>query len=101
MPKRGFTDLPTERAQEMQRIIREEREKGRVLSGEKERGTEKSVLGKIWYGDQPEDWKERRMEEERKALEEGKGYMEMIFEQIWEVWSWEKKGGDDDDEGKK
>jgi hypothetical protein len=100
MPKRGFTDLPTERAQEMQKIIREEREKGRVLSGEKERGPEKSVLGKIWYGDQPEDWKERRMEEERKALEEGKGYMEMIFEQIWEVWSWEKKGGDDD-EGKK
>jgi hypothetical protein len=33
-------------------------------------------------------------------LEEGKGYMEMIFEQIWEVWSWEKKGGTDDENKK-
>jgi hypothetical protein len=100
MPRRGITDLPTERARDMQRIIREEREKGRVLSGERGEEKDKSVLGRIWYGDQPEDWKEKRMEEERKALEEGKGYMEMIFEQIWEVWSWEKKKGDGD-EGKK
>jgi hypothetical protein len=106
MPKSGITDLPTERAREMQKIIREQREKGRqtgVLSGENGPSggpQEKDILRRIWYGDQPEDWKERRMEEERKALEEGKGYMEMIFEQIWEVWSWEKKGGTDDENKK-
>jgi uncharacterized protein YdaU (DUF1376 family) len=102
----AVTDLPTERAREMQKIIREEREKGRqagVLSGEHGPSggrEEKGILGRIWMGDQPDDWKEKRMEEERKALEEGKGYMEMIFEQVWDVWNWDKKKGNDD-EGKK
>jgi hypothetical protein len=99
-------DLPTDRAREMQKIIREEREKGRqtgVLSGEHGPSggrQEKGVLGRIWMGDQPDDWKEKRMEEERKALEEGKGYMEMIFEQIWDVWNWDAKKGNDGEEKK-
>jgi hypothetical protein len=88
-------DLPTERAREMQKIIREEREKGRgVLSGEGEQS--RSALGRLWMGDEKEGWKERRLEEERKALEEGKGYMDMIFEQVWEVWNWDKKKGGED-----
>jgi hypothetical protein len=103
--------LPTERAREMQKIIREEREKGRrmdgVLSGENgvagsgSRNEEKGVLRQLWMGDEKEGWKERRLEEERKALEEGKGYMDMIFEQIWEVWNWDKKKGNDGDGEKK
>lgn len=91
-------DLPTERAKEMQKIIREEREKGRRLEGREE---EKSVLGKLWMGDEKEGWKERRLEEERKAIEEGKGYMDMIFEQVWEVWNWDKKKGSGEEGGKK
>ncbi|KAH3975701.1 hypothetical protein HBI56_084270 [Parastagonospora nodorum] len=82
--------MPTEKAREMQRVIREEREKGRRGLGEDEKG----LLGKIWMGEEKEGWKERRLEEERRALEEGKGYWDMIFEQIWEVWNWDKKGGD-------
>lgn len=96
--------MPTEKAREMQRLIREEREKGLrgldrngnggVLSGEGEGKNEGSVLSRIWMGDEKEGWKERRLEEERKALEEGKGYMDMIFEQIWDVWNWDKKKGE-------
>lgn len=37
-------------------------------------------------------WKENRLREEREALEEGKGYGDIIMEQIWEVWNWGGKG---------
>jgi hypothetical protein len=99
-------DLPTDKAREMQSRIREEREKGRrregALSGEgQDNGEEKGLLGRLWMGDEKEGWKERRLEEERKALEEGKSYMDIIYEQIWEVWNWDKKKGDDEGRGKK
>ncbi|KAL6711427.1 hypothetical protein ACN47E_004361 [Coniothyrium glycines] len=91
--------LPTERAKETQRILREEREKSRkTLERQPE---EKSLLGKIWMGDEKEGWRERRIEEEKKAIEEGKSYTDMIFEQIWEVWNWDKKKGSQDNERKK
>jgi hypothetical protein len=54
-------------------------------------------LGRLWMGDETEGWKERRLEEEKKALEEGKGYTDMILEQIWDVWNWDKKKGKDDE----
>ena len=92
-------ELPTERAKEMQKILQEEREKSRRTLERKE-GQEKSILGKLWMGDEEEGWKERRLEEEKKAIEEGKSYGDMIFEQIWEVWNWDKKNGRGDD-GKK
>ncbi|KAJ4376234.1 hypothetical protein N0V83_001517 [Neocucurbitaria cava] len=73
-------ELPTERARETQRILAEEREKGRRAL----------------------DRKERRLEEERKALEEGKSYTDMIFEQIWDVWNWDKKkSGKSGEDGEK
>ncbi|KAF2126835.1 hypothetical protein P153DRAFT_262259, partial [Dothidotthia symphoricarpi CBS 119687] len=90
-------DLPTERAREVQRVLREEREKGRRdlerrgIDSEEGKGVE-GALKKLWMGDEKEGWKERRLEEERKALEEGKTYTDMIFEQIWDVWNWDKKG---------
>lgn len=89
-------DLPTERAKEVQRILREEREKSRKTL-ERQEPQEKSLLGKIWMGDEKEGWKERRLEEEKKALEEGKTYTDMIFEQIWEVLNWDKKDTRDDE----
>ena len=97
-------ELPTERARETQRILAEEREKGRKAlekQGE-EKEKERGVLAKLWMGDEKEGWKERRLEEEKKALEEGKSYTDMIFEQIWDVWNWDKKkGGKGDDESKR
>lgn len=97
-PFRAVADLPTERAREVQRKLAEEREKGRRALGKTEE--DKSVLQKIWMGDETEGWKERRLEEEKKALAEGKSYTDMIFEQIWDVWNWDKKGKKED-EGKK
>ncbi|KAF2822163.1 hypothetical protein CC86DRAFT_373342 [Ophiobolus disseminans] len=97
---RRLDAMPTEQAREMQRRIREEREKGRMLSGESG-AEEKGIFGRLWMGDEKDDWKERRLEEERKALEEGKGYMDMIFEQIWDVWNWDKKKGDGEEGSKK
>lgn len=93
-------DLPTEKAKEVQRLLREEREKSRKTL-ERPELEQKSVFNKIWMGDEKEGWKERRLEEEKKALEEGKTYTDMIFEQIWEVWNWDKKKGKEDSEGKK
>jgi hypothetical protein len=89
-------DLPTERAREMQKVIRDEREKGRQ-GLQRQEGEEKGMLGRLWMGDETEGWKERRLEEEKKALEEGKGYTDMILEQIWDVWNWDKKKGKDDE----
>jgi hypothetical protein len=97
-------DLPTERAKEMQRILKEEREKSRRALERNDpsaEGVEKGILGKLWMGDEKEGWKERRLEEEKKALEEGKTYTDMIFEQIWEVWNWDKKKEGKVDEEKK
>lgn len=89
-PFRAVTDLPTERAREVQAKLKELRDEERRKLGKTEE--DKSVLKKIWMGDETEGWKERRLEEERKALEEGKSYTDMIFEQIWDVWNWDKKG---------
>jgi hypothetical protein len=83
--------MPTEKAREMQRKIAEEREKGRKALGA---GPEQNsgVLQKLWMGDEKEGWRERRLEEEKKAMEEGKSFSDMIFEQVWDVWNWDKKG---------
>lgn len=93
-------DLPTDRARETQKIMREEREKSRKMLERKEE-QEKGILGKLWMGDEEEGWKEKRLGEERKALEEGRGYGDLILEQIWDVWNWDKKKKSKDDEGKK
>jgi hypothetical protein len=93
-------DLPTERARETKKLLAEEREKSRKALERKDPGAqseEKGILGRLWMGDEKEGWKERRLEEEKKALEEGKTYTDMIFEQIWEVWNWDKKRGDDEE----
>ena len=95
-------ELPTERARETQKILAEEREKSRRALERKDpgaQGEEKGILGRLWMGEEKEGWKERRLEEEKKALEEGKTYTDMIFEQIWDVWNWDKKKGNE--EGKK
>lgn len=71
-------------------------------------GKEKSILQKMWYGQEGEDWKQKRDEREKKALAEGRGYGDLIMDQIWEVWNWgqtseKEKGGDwkEKEDGKK
>ncbi|KAF1831144.1 hypothetical protein BDW02DRAFT_572322 [Decorospora gaudefroyi] len=96
--------LPTERAEEMHKVLQEERDKGRRPLERKDPGAEKEekgIFGRIWMGDETEGWKERRLEEERRAVAEGKSYTDVIMEQIWEVWNWDKKKDGKDDEEKK
>ncbi|KAF2628474.1 hypothetical protein BU25DRAFT_36799 [Macroventuria anomochaeta] len=96
-PFRAVGELPTEKAREMQRVLREKREEERRKLGKGPE--EEGLLKKIWMGGETEGWKDRRLEEEKKALEEGKSYTDMIFEQIWDVWNWDKK--DKNGDGKK
>jgi hypothetical protein len=72
-----------------------------------QQGNEKSILQKVWYGQEGEDWKQKRDEREKKALADGRGYGDLIMDQIWEVWNWgqtseKEKGGDgkEKEEGK-
>jgi hypothetical protein len=51
---------------------------------------EKGIITRVWLGGEGEDWKAKRDQREREALEEGKGYGGLIMEQIWEVWNWGK-----------
>lgn len=92
------TDLPP-KAQEVQARLREERRRMNNADavavdavGEKR---ERGVMGKLWMGDEGEDWKRKRDEKEKEALEEGRGYGGLIMDQIWEVWNWGKKEAED------
>ncbi|KAJ8128850.1 hypothetical protein O1611_g4779 [Lasiodiplodia mahajangana] len=58
--------------------------------------TEKGILQRIWMGDAEPDWKEKREQKEREALQEGGGgYWGLITEQIAEVWNGGRKSGGD------
>lgn len=106
-PMAAITDpLPSERAHEIQAQLRAARDaqlkSNNLVSDEIERlkrqqQQEKGAVERIWMGDEKPGWKERRLEEERKALEEGKGYGDLIMEHIWDVWNWGKKSSDQDD----
>lgn len=107
------SDLPSERAGEVQKMIKEEkarREKTRELlaSGMSEDHVrrvqelgrenrqaqstgeqgEKTTLGAIWMGDADKDWKEKRAKKEQEALQEGgEGIWGLITDQISEVFT--------------
>ena len=51
---------------------------------------ERGLIGKLWLGGEGKDWKTKRDQREKEALEEGRGYGGLIMDQIWEVWSWGK-----------
>ncbi|KAL4939946.1 hypothetical protein BDV06DRAFT_213889 [Aspergillus oleicola] len=101
--------LPSDRAMEVQRRLREDRERlireeygdgskemERLRAQEeKRRNADKGVINQVWMGGEEKGWMERRLEEERKALSEGKGYGDLIKEHIWDVWSWGEKEGKD------
>ncbi|KAK4952234.1 hypothetical protein LTR28_006709 [Elasticomyces elasticus] len=88
------TNLPTERAREFQRRLREERaareahDRALGVGNLEETEKHKGILERVWMGDEKEGWKERRMMEEREAFEEGKSLWDIMIDQIWEVWNW-------------
>ncbi|KAH8672569.1 hypothetical protein BGZ60DRAFT_429898 [Tricladium varicosporioides] len=51
---------------------------------------ERSLLQKVWFGGEKSNWKKERDKREKEALEQGKGYGDLISDQIWEVWNWGK-----------
>ncbi|MCJ1371972.1 hypothetical protein MMC20_003193 [Loxospora ochrophaea] len=99
--RRGFwSDLPGEKARETREGLRRQKEKAELEEG-KDRDEPRGLMGvgkKLWMGDEKEGWRERRMQEEREALEEGKGYGSLIMDQIWEVWNQGKKDLEEDEE---
>jgi hypothetical protein len=93
-------DLPSEKAEALQAQLRAARDAhirdGTVTEEELERlkrrqRQDAGLAGQIWMGGETEGWKERRLKEEQKALDDGKGYGDLIKEHIWEVWNWGQK----------
>lgn len=65
---------------------------GQGVFGELEKEKEsKGIVKRIWYGGEGEDWKEKRDQREKEALENGDGYGGLIMNQIKEVFNFEKK----------
>ncbi|CAI7630870.1 unnamed protein product [Penicillium manginii] len=98
-------ELPSERAQEIQARLRAAREAqmkeavGEELEKLKAReAQEQGVVQRVWMGGEAPGWMEKRLQEEQKALEEGKGYGDLIQEHIWDVWNWGKKEEEEEDE---
>lgn len=105
------SELPSEKAREIQARLRAARDaqikEGGAVGEELERlkarqRQEKGVLEQVWMGREEEGWKERRLREEQQALEEGKGYGDLIKEHIWDVWTWGEKESEEkkDESGK-
>lgn len=74
--------LPTEKAQQTKALLAAQKARREEAEAEK-----RGLLKQVWMGDEKEDWKKRRIEEDRKALASGKGYGDLIMDQIWEVWN--------------
>lgn len=71
--------------QEMQRLKPDSSETGQVTSELQASQSQREV------------WKAQREREIQDDLDVGKGFGEMITDQIWEVWNWGKKSEDEDD----
>ena len=98
-PESVSASLPTDRAREFQQQWKEQREAQMQREGRTTAETEKAkqgVLDKIWMGKETEGWSEKREKEVQEALAEGKGYGDIIMDQIWDVWNWGKKTDEDD-----
>ncbi|KHN95745.1 uncharacterized protein MAM_06357 [Metarhizium album ARSEF 1941] len=84
-----FDNSLPEGARKTQQLLREQRKKeaaeqrGQLQEKNKTTGMVKG----IWMGGESEDWQEKRAEEHRRSIEEGKGLSGIIFEQIADVWN--------------
>lgn len=75
---------------DVQRALREQRTED-LLAQQK---NQHSVVGEV---EKVGGWREQREKEVEEALEEGKGIMDMVTDQIWEVWNWGKPKDEDED----
>ena len=78
------TGLP-EGAKRTQQLLREQRE--REAAEKKKKDNAGSLVKGIWMGNETEGWQEKRAEEHKRSIEEGKGLSGIIFEQISDVWN--------------
>ncbi|KAK1835963.1 hypothetical protein QBC39DRAFT_378638 [Podospora conica] len=90
---KGGEALPTERAREVKAMLGRERERRLRAEGEKVVEERRGFWKRLWMGEEREGWQERRLAEERKALESGKGYSDLIWEAFEEAWGTKKTGG--------
>ena len=63
-------------------------------------GGVRGLLRKAWMGDEKAGWQKRRLERESEELESGKGYGDLIMEQVREVFPrfGGGKGGEEEEE---
>lgn len=106
----GTAEHPTERYQAIQAQLRAERD-ARINEGslpteelEKLRARQRQdrgggALDRLWMGGESDDWKRKRLEEEQKALAEGKGYGDLIKGHFADAFGW--GGKENKDEGEK
>lgn len=93
MPKRAREIQAAQaQAREQQRRLLEE--PGKPIEPKKGSLLEEKAK-EIWMGGETEGWKERRLREEQEKISQGEGYGSMIMDQIWEVWTWGEKKGDE------
>jgi len=83
------------RYEEVQRQLREQGIKGA------EKVSSKGGLQGIWMGDEKEGWKERRVKEEREALEKGESYGHLIAKHFKDALGFENKKDESREDGKK
>ncbi|KAJ9639129.1 uncharacterized protein PV06_07318 [Exophiala oligosperma] len=93
MPKRA-REIQAAKAQDRERQRRLLEESGTPVEPRKGSALEEKAK-EIWMGGETEGWKERRLREEQEKIEQGEGYGSMIMDQIWEVWTWGKKQGEE------
>jgi len=93
---------PTDRAREIQAQIKEAKqirekeglrwetataEAVRIKAIEAKKRVEDERRRRAELDSKPE-WKKERDRKEKEYLEEGKGYQDLIMDQIWDVWNW-------------
>ncbi|KAG5990879.1 hypothetical protein E4U54_004014 [Claviceps lovelessii] len=86
-----FDNSLPEGARRTQQLLREQKErddaeKQRLLAADHKNKTA-GLVKDLWMGGETEDWQEKRAEEHRQSIEEGKGLSGIIFEQIADVWN--------------
>lgn len=92
------------RTQELLRLERERKEAAlpeaekRRLQEERERreAAARGPLQRLWMGSEKDNWRQDRAKREKEALEEGKGYGDLIVEQVKEVFSGSDKKDEED-----
>lgn len=100
------TSFLPEKAQRTQELLRlealrreaalPEAERRKVQEArEKREAANRGFFSSLWMGDAKEGWKEERRRKEKEALEEGKGYGDLIVEQVKEVFTTSKKEGEE------